>query len=232
MTSSSPRSRNRSRSPAQPRSAGNPPGTRVRHQPATCGMCPHGARAELPPTSADKGICAHARKPWPVRASQDWLPVTRFHMTCAHGTGVSIRILLSAHACVHTESCFFFVLEAWRQEPQPYGLPCGGTNASRTCCGWKPLDGAWENFLPFPFFGFCIRTRQAFLSPELSEGASWGTVKNGKSLSSLGVADRQFPVLLPDLLPMDSEEQSRPRRTPLQPVVQLKARKRPEKVSE
>nr|XP_034972975.1 histone-lysine N-methyltransferase 2B isoform X3 [Zootoca vivipara] len=32
-----------------------------------------------------------------------------------------------------------------------------------------------------------------------------------------------------DLLPMDSEEQSRPRRTPLQPVVQLKARKRPEK---
>uniref|UniRef100_A0A8D0GIR5 [histone H3]-lysine(4) N-methyltransferase n=1 Tax=Sphenodon punctatus TaxID=8508 RepID=A0A8D0GIR5_SPHPU len=32
-----------------------------------------------------------------------------------------------------------------------------------------------------------------------------------------------------DLLPIDSEEQSRPRRTPLQPVVQLKARKRPEK---
>uniref|UniRef100_A0A8D0DL36 [histone H3]-lysine(4) N-methyltransferase n=2 Tax=Salvator merianae TaxID=96440 RepID=A0A8D0DL36_SALMN len=32
-----------------------------------------------------------------------------------------------------------------------------------------------------------------------------------------------------DLLPMDSEEQSRPRRTPLQPVVQLKARKKPEK---
>ncbi|XP_077193182.1 histone-lysine N-methyltransferase 2B isoform X1 [Paroedura picta] len=32
-----------------------------------------------------------------------------------------------------------------------------------------------------------------------------------------------------DLLPMDPEEQSRPRRTPLQPVVQLKARKRPEK---
>ncbi|XP_042295332.1 histone-lysine N-methyltransferase 2B isoform X2 [Sceloporus undulatus] len=32
-----------------------------------------------------------------------------------------------------------------------------------------------------------------------------------------------------DLLPMDSEEQSRPRKTPLQPVVQLKARKKPEK---
>uniref|UniRef100_A0ABM5ESI1 [histone H3]-lysine(4) N-methyltransferase n=1 Tax=Pogona vitticeps TaxID=103695 RepID=A0ABM5ESI1_9SAUR len=32
-----------------------------------------------------------------------------------------------------------------------------------------------------------------------------------------------------DLLPMDAEEQSRPRRTPLQPVVQLKARKKPEK---
>lgn len=38
------------------------------------------------------------------------------------------------------------------------------------------------------------------------------------------------PPFIPDLLPMDSEEQSRPRRTPLQPVVQLKARKRPEKV--
>ncbi|XP_063168426.1 histone-lysine N-methyltransferase 2B isoform X1 [Candoia aspera] len=34
-----------------------------------------------------------------------------------------------------------------------------------------------------------------------------------------------------DLLPMDSEEQSRPRKTSLQPVVQLKARKKPEKVS-
>ncbi|XP_074837483.1 histone-lysine N-methyltransferase 2B [Carettochelys insculpta] len=34
-----------------------------------------------------------------------------------------------------------------------------------------------------------------------------------------------------DLLPMDAEEQSRPRRTPLQPVVQLKARRRLEKDS-
>uniref|UniRef100_A0A8C6XU44 [histone H3]-lysine(4) N-methyltransferase n=1 Tax=Naja naja TaxID=35670 RepID=A0A8C6XU44_NAJNA len=34
-----------------------------------------------------------------------------------------------------------------------------------------------------------------------------------------------------DLLPVDSEEQSRPRKSSLQPVVQLKARKKPEKVS-